>query len=139
MDVQRVHLRVCVLRDTERVARRCDGTAANDDAHRHLVVGVYDGDGIGVELRSSASDEISIRCRRSWRVSNNLAKFFAMVSQARSWQCSWRFIHGHALRGCARAATGCCDHGSRRLEDVILYFRHSRRHLERVLVEVVPR
>ena len=58
MGVQRVHVCVCGVRDSERMAGRCLWPAQGPGAHRPVVVGVHDGHRAGLEFRVRWSSRV---------------------------------------------------------------------------------
>src|SRR2546427_1799783 len=79
MDLQRVHTGVRNFRNPKRMAGRHRRAKEGTDANRLMVVGIYGSHGHRVELCLDADIPVSLRSRRSRRVSELVTKLFAMV------------------------------------------------------------
>ena len=137
MGVQRLHVRVRRVRDSERLARRRHRSPQGAHAHRPVVVGVHHAHRRGVELRLAAGGPLPVRRRRGRRVSQHLPELLELVPRLGTRQRAWRDLHGHTARRGARAAAHRLADGRDRMAGSVRRVRRHRCGVVRLLEPVV--
>ena len=92
----------------------------------------------GVELQSSADNEILLRCRRSGGISERVGRCLALVPNDATRGHVRSPADGKSNWRGYRAPVGCADSDPLRMACILLYIRHAGTHLGCRLVHLVP-